>query len=122
MVRSIRGATTVLKNDKVEILKNTKDLLNDIIKKNNIDIEDIISVTFTMTKDLDKVYPAVSAREIGILNASLMCMQELYVENSLEKCIRVMFYINSNKKQCEMKHIYLKEAVNLRKDLVTLDE
>ncbi len=118
MLRSIRGATTVLDNTEDEILNNTEILLKAIIKKNNICTEDIISIFFTMTKDLDKVYPAVSARNLGILDASLMCTQELYVENSLKKCIRVMFNINSDKKQCEMKHIYLNEAVNLRKDLI----
>ncbi len=115
---SVRGATTVDKNDKEEILNNTEILLKKILHKNNIEIENIISIFFTMTKDLNKVYPAASARKIGITNASLMCMQELYVENSLEKCIRVMINIKSNKKQEKMKHIYLNKAKNLRPDII----
>ncbi len=117
-MRSIRGATTVEENTEDEILKNTKTLLKKIIKENNIETKDIVSIFFTMTKDLNKVYPAVSARELGIVDASLMCTQELYIENSLEKCIRVMFNINSNKKQSDMKHIYLNKAKTLRKDLL----
>ncbi len=117
-MKSIRGATTVTKNSKEEILESTEKLLIEILSQNNIEIEHIVSIFFTMTKDLDKVYPAVSARNIGITEASLMCMQELYVENSLQKCIRVMININSEKKQSEMKHIYLKGAKVLRKDIV----
>ncbi len=118
-MRSIRGATTVVNNTEKEILQNTEQLLLEILNKNDIDIEDIISIFFTMTKDLDKVYPAVSARNIGITEASLMCNQELYVENSLKKCIRVMVIVNMNseKKQREMKHIYLNGAKILRKDI-----
>ena len=114
---SIRGATTVINDNKEEILLNTKELLQEIIKINKIDIEDIISIFFTATNDITKEYPAVAAREIGILNASLMCMDELYIEGSLPKCIRVMVNIETNKKQKDMKHIYLKEAIGLRPDL-----
>ncbi len=119
-MRSIRGAITVELNDEKQILDETKKLLNTIIEKNNVNIEDIVSIFFTMTKDLDKVYPAKSARELGITEAGLFCTQELYVENSLEKCIRVLLHINSYKSQKDMKHIYLKEAKKLRLDL--LDE
>ena len=118
---SIRGATTVENNLESEILHNTEILLNEIIEKNNINIDDIISIFFTMTRDLTKVYPAVSARKLGIVNASLMCLDELYIENSLEKCIRIMFLVNSNKKQKDAKHVYLNNAKNLRKDLLKKD-
>ena len=119
---SIRGATTVENNLESEILHNTEILLNEIIEKNNINIDDIISIFFTMTRDLTKVYPAVSARKLGIVNASLMCLDELYIENSLEKCIRIMFLVNSNKKQKDAKHVYLNNAKNLRKDLLKDNE
>lgn len=114
---SIRGATTVLNNNKEEIIESTIELLHKIIDANNIDIEDIISILFTATKDITKVYPAVAARQIGIVNASLMCMDELYIEGSLPKCIRVMVSIETSKKQKDMKHIYLRNAINLRPDL-----
>ncbi len=115
---SIRGAITVENNDKHEILSATTELLEEIIKMNNLDIENIVSILFTATNDLTKVYPAVAARNLGVKEAGLMCMQELYVEDSLQKCIRVLVNINSNKKQSEMKHIYLREAEKLRPDLV----
>lgn len=119
MVCCVRGATTVKENSRAEILENTKVMLYEIIRENNLNIEEIISILFTCTKDLTKVYPAVAAREIGIVDASLMCVQELYVEGSLEKCIRVSVTVEGNLKQKECKHIYLNEATRLRPDIVS---
>ncbi len=113
----IRGAVTVEENSRECILENTKILLTEIIKSNNINLENIVSVIFTATKDIDAVYPAVAAREIGIVNAGLMCTQEMYVKGSIEMCIRVLVNIECDKTQKDMKHIYLKEAVKLRPDL-----
>ncbi len=118
---SVRGAITVENNTEDEILKATEQLLQKILNENNIFIENIISVFFTMTKDLTKVYPAVSARKLGITNASLMCYDELYIENQLQKCIRVMIQFYSNKNQSEIYHIYLNEAKKLRPDLIKED-
>lgn len=117
-VITIRGAVTVEENDKNQILENTKLLIQEIINKNNLLYEDIISVFFTATKDLDKEYPAKAARMIGLVECSLLCFQEMYVENSLGKCIRVLIMVNSNKKQSEVKHIYLKDAKQLRPDII----
>lgn len=114
---AVRGATTVNHNDEKEILEETKKMLRKIIELNDINIDEIISVFFTMTKDLDAVYPAVAIREMGIVNAALMCYAELDVENSLEKCIRVMVQVDVNKKQRDCKHVYVNGAVGLRKDL-----
>lgn len=117
-VSCIRGAITIDNNAKDDILTNTENLLNEIIKENNINIENIINILFTATNDIDMAYPAVAARKIGITNAGLMCMQEMYVEGSLRMCIRVLVTINSDKKQNQVKHIYLKGAEVLRPDLI----
>ncbi|MEA5085283.1 Chorismate mutase AroH [bioreactor metagenome] len=116
MTICIRGAVTA-KNSKDNILAKTKELLIEIIEENNLNIEDITAIFFTATKDLDKVYPAVSARAIGITDAALMCFQEMYVEGSMEKCIRVTVMTESDKKQKDAKHIFLGEAQKLRPDL-----
>lgn len=89
----IRGAITAKENTKECIINTSKRLIEEIIEKNELDISDIISIVFTATKDLDKAYPAVGAREIGLTSAALMCLQEMYVENSLTKCIRVMVMV-----------------------------
>ena len=113
---NIRGAITA-ENTREDILAKTETMLKAIIDENNIKTEDILSVLFTATKDLDKVYPAVAARGLGITRAALMCMQEMYVEGSLPKCIRVMVTVKSDKAQAEANHVYLGEAERLRPDL-----
>ncbi len=113
---NIRGAITA-ENTKDDILDKTEKMLISIIDENGLKIDDILSILFTATKDLDKVYPAVAARRIGITRAALMCMQEMYVEGSLEKCIRVMVTVKSEKEQKEANHVYLGEAERLRPDL-----
>ena len=114
-IRGIRGATTVKNNDKKDILAATKELLSEIVKANQIRIEDIASIIFSATKDLDAEFPAVAAREIGWNETPLLCTKEIEVPGGLEKCIRVLILVNSDKTQKEIKNIYLKEAVNLRR-------
>lgn len=114
---TIRGAITVNKNTKEDIIKYTKKLLIEIIKQNNINKSDVISILFSATKDLNKAYPAIAARELGFNNCGLMCFQEMDVEGSLNKCIRILVFLQSNIKQSDIKHIYLEKASILRPDL-----
>lgn len=113
----IRGAITTEENNKEEILEQTRRMLLEIIKRNDLNIEDILSIHFTATKDLDAVYPAVVAREIGVTEAALMCMQEMYVVGSLTQCIRCAVFCENGKIQKEAKHVYLDKAERLRPDL-----
>lgn len=117
MVRAIRGATTVENNDKTEIWDATQQMLLEIMKQNNLEKEDMISITFTMTSDLDACYPAVRAREMGFSTVPLMNMSELEVEGAIKKCIRVIILTNQDKKLDEIKHVYLNRAKALRPDL-----
>jgi len=114
----VRGATTVKCDEEDEILGQTTDLLNKIMAINNFKIDDIVSILFSVTKDLTKVYPAKAARNIGIVNSALMCVQEMYVESSLEKCIRIQMNAYSDIDQKNSRHIYLNGAKSLRPDLV----
>lgn len=114
---SIRGAITVAENTKIDILESTKILLLAILESNNLTHNDLISIYFTATKDLTKAYPAVAARELGITDASLSCVQEMYVEGSMEMCIRVQLLVNSDDCQKDAKHVYLREAKKLRPDI-----
>lgn len=116
-IRGIRGAISVEQNSEIEILDNTKQLLKEIIQVNNIKLNDIISCLFTVTKDLDAVYPAVAARELGWTEIPLICVNEMLVPGSLEKVIRVLLHVNSIKSQNEIIHVYLKRANVLRPDL-----
>lgn len=116
-MKSIRGAITVENNNKDEILKATEALLEAIISTNRLELEQIISIIFSATNDLDAAYPAVAARTLAITEASLLCVQEMNVENSLRKCIRILMHVDSQLKQSEMLHVYLKDAAVLRPDI-----
>jgi len=112
--RGIRGATTVECNEREEILAATTELLLLMIQQNNIEVEDIASASFTLTDDLNAVFPAVAARQIGWSEVPLICMREIPVPNSLGKCIRVLLLANTTRGASEIQHIYLRNAVSLR--------
>jgi len=117
MIRAIRGATTA-ENTKENIIGNTRQLLEEIVKSNSLEIDQIVSILFTCTKDLNAAYPAVAAREMGITHAALMCVQEMDVVGSLPRCIRVQVTVAIDIPQKDVRHIYLKEARALRPDLL----
>ncbi len=118
--RGIRGATTVTRNDRQEILGETLVLLREIVERNQFDPEDVSSIWITMTADLDAAFPALAIREMaGWSMVPLMCAVEASVQNSLPQCIRLMIHINTTKTQQEIKHVYLNEATRLRPDLAT---
>jgi chorismate mutase len=117
MVNAIRGATTVDENTEQEILEATSELLKAMLEQNGIETEDIISVIFSVTTDLNAAFPAVAARRMGWTETALMCTYEIDVPGSLRKCIRVMMHIRTEKKSRELKFVYLKAARQLRPDL-----
>ena len=118
-VLAVRGATTVRENNYDQIIRETSIMITSIIEQNHLEYDDIISMCFTMTSDLEKVYPSVAVREnLEVCDIPLLNFEEKYIEGSLKKCIRVLIHINSNKSKHEIKHIYLNEAKNLRKDIV----
>ncbi|MEA4973300.1 Chorismate mutase AroH [bioreactor metagenome] len=117
MTVAIRGATTVDENDKEMIYSATEEMMRELFDLNAVKIEDVVSIVFTATSDLDKAYPAVAVRKMGITEAALMCVQELYVKGSLRNCIRVMVTVEGDYKRDALKHVYLRNAVGLRPDL-----
>jgi len=117
LVRAIRGATTVEKNDANEIIEETRKLLLEIVEKNSIMEDDIISIIFTVTKELNAAFPAVAARHVGWTEVALICTNEIDVPGSLANCVRVLIHVNTEKSNNEMKHVYLKGARILRPDL-----
>jgi chorismate mutase len=119
-VRGIRGATTVERDEAELVLQATQELLEEMLRANNItDFEPIASIFFTTTHDLTSTFPAEAARRIGMHSVPLICNLEIPVPNRLQRAVRVMLQINTQKSQTEIKHIYLREAVKLRPDLVS---
>jgi chorismate mutase len=115
--RGIRGATTAERNEREEILMATTELLQLMVRKNELHVEDIASAIFTVTEDLDAEFPAAAARQLGWDEVALMCMREIPVPNSLGKCIRVLLHVNTTRIASEIRHVYIREAVTLRPGL-----
>ncbi len=116
--RGIRGATTVTLNQREAIVEATVELLEQIIAANDVREPDVASVIFTMTADLDAIYPAVAARRLGWTHTALLCQQEMAIAGSLPRCIRVLVHWNTDRPIDQIRHIYLREAQALRPDLV----
>jgi chorismate mutase len=120
LCRGVRGATTVERNEREEILRATRQMLALIIRQNGIDKADVASAIFTTTPDLNAEFPALAARQLGWLDVALLCAHEMAIPGSLEKCIRVLIHWNTQRKPQEIKHVYLREAAALRPDLCSL--
>jgi chorismate mutase len=117
-VRGIRGAITVESNTREAILDATRELLNELIRVNNIKAGDVASAWFTMTSDLNAEFPAVVARQhFGWTNVALECVQEMDVPGSLRLCLRILLHVNTERSQDEVCHVYLRGASVLRPDL-----
>ena len=117
--RGIRGATTSKDNTKNSIIEATKELLEQMINSNSIDLEDISFAIFTTTKDLNAEFPALAARLIGWEDIALMCAHEIDVPGAQKLCIRILLNINTEKTQKELVNIYLRDAVNLKSRGIT---
>lgn len=116
-VRAIRGATTVSENSVEAIREAVTELLDELERRNPIDPDDIVSVTFSVTRDLDAMFPAAIARERSLWqNVPLLDVQQMHVEGSLERCIRCLIHINTPD-PFKIHHPYLRQAKHLRPDL-----
>ncbi|CAM4060873.1 chorismate mutase [Mesobacillus thioparans] len=118
MIRGIRGAITVTSNEESEIILGAERLLKEMIASNEIAPDDVASIFISVTDDVDAAFPAKALRNLdGWTLVPIMCMKELAVTGSLPMCIRVMIHFNTEKKQDEIRHIYLEGAAGLRPDL-----
>jgi chorismate mutase len=118
-IRGIRGATTVSVDEPDLILQATRELLEAILDENEgMHPEDIASAVFTVTDDLASTFPAQAARQMGWELVPMLCAREIPVPDSLPRVIRVLVHWNTEIPQSEIKHVYLREAVKLRPDLV----
>jgi chorismate mutase len=113
---AIRGAITVSENEASQIEQASVELLEKIVEKNGLKRENIVFLLFTSTKDLDSQYPAAGIRKAGYLDIPMLCVSEMPVEGSLERCIRVLVLVNMDKAH-EARHVYLEGAKKLRPDL-----
>ena len=116
-VRAIRGAIQVDENTSAAIREGVLELMPEILKSNNLTNNELISVFFTTTADLNADFPASFAREIGFENVPLICSVEIDVPGALPRVIRAMVHVECNLDRTQIKHIYLRGAAALRRDL-----
>jgi len=116
-VRGIRGAIQVDQDNKESILRSTAELLEKMIKINEVDTQEIVSIFFTSTDDLNAEYPAYAAREMGLTEVPLLCSRELNISKAMARLIRILIHVNTNKTQNEIRHLYLGATKSLRPDL-----
>jgi tryptophan synthase alpha chain len=112
--RGIRGATTVETNTSEDILEATTDLLDAIIRLNDVAAEDVVSAIFTTTPEITASFPAMAARELGWTDVPLLCAHEMAVPGALRGVVRILLHINTTRTPSEIRHVYLREARALR--------
>lgn len=116
-VRAIRGATQVEANSAESITAGTQELLREMLSLNSLTPDDVISVLFTSSPDLDAAFPAAAARLVGFENTPLICSVEIDVAGALPRTVRVMAHVDSDLSKSEIAHIYLHGAKALRRDI-----
>ncbi len=115
-VRGVRGATMVRDNTREAILDATREMLQELVEANGIQVDEIASAFFSTTRDLNADYPALAARQLGWTDVALMCMHEMDVPHGLPRIVRVMLHWNTTKKSDQIVHVYLNGAEALRPD------
>jgi chorismate mutase len=115
-LHALRGATSVERNDPESIVAATRELMSELMTRNGIRVEQMVSCIFSATGDLDAEFPAVAARDIGLNRVPLLCTREIDVPGALERVIRVLIHYYAGDGH-NAQHVYLREAKNLRTDL-----
>lgn len=116
-VRALRGATTVAEDTETQITERVQELLADLLERNGLVHEDVISVIFTATADIVSMFPATAARGIGFGAVPLLCASEIPVPGSMPRCIRVLLHVATDRPKADLRHVYLHGAQVLRDDL-----
>jgi chorismate mutase len=117
MVRGLRGATTVDADTVVQVTERSQELMRELLTKNGLIEDDIVSALFTTTADVTSIFPATAIREIGFGAVPLLCAAEIPVPGSMPRCIRVLLHVYTARARDEMHHVYLHGAQGLRDDL-----
>lgn len=119
-VRGLRGATSCVENSAGSILQATQELLEELLRANQLsDFDEIVSAIFTTTADLNAAFPAEAARGLGMHQVPLLCSTEIDVPGAMPRCIRILLHVNTEKRAQEMVHVYLREAKRLRPDMTS---
>jgi chorismate mutase len=116
-VRAVRGATRVDVDDREHILTATRELVAHLLESNELEPQDVVSVVFTATRDLTAVAPALAARQLGLHDVALICAQEMWVEGSMERVVRLLAHIETDRPRQAVANVYLRGTEVLRGDV-----
>jgi chorismate mutase len=116
-VRAIRGAVQVDADEREAILEGTTELVTEVMARNELTPDDVISVLFTLTSDLKAEFPALAARKIGFGEVPMMCATEIPVPGALPRVVRLMMHVETGRSRREIQHVYLRGAAALRLDI-----
>ena len=116
-MRAIRGAIQVAANDRESILDGTIELVTEVITRNDLTTDDVISVIFAATPDITAEFPALAARKIGFHDVPLLCTTEIGVPGALPRVVRLLMHVDTGRPRSEIQHVYLRGATMLRLDI-----
>lgn len=116
-VRAIRGAVQLDTDEREHMLASVAELVGEILSRNELTVDDLISIVFTATPDLHAEFPAVGARDIGITDVPLLCAAEIDVAGAMPRVIRTLVHAETDRARADVQHVYLRGAVALRKDI-----
>ena len=116
-VRGIRGAIRAAENNAESVQSATRELVEAMMKANDLKLDDIISAFFTATPDLNATFPAYATRELGWKHVPMLCAQEIAVPGAMTRVIRILFHVNNGAPSDEIKHVYLGDTKTFRPDL-----
>jgi len=116
-VRAIRGAVQIEADERGAILEGTAELVTQIMARNELSTDDVISVLFTATPDLTAEFPALAARKIGFHDVPLICATEIAVPGAMPRVVRLMAHVPTDLPRSAIQHVYLRGAAALRLDI-----
>ncbi len=116
-VRAVRGATQVERDDRELVLAASRELVSLVLEKNGLIADEVISIMFTATRDLASVAPALAARQLGLDEVALICVQEMWVEGSMPRVIRLLAHVETDHPRSTITNVYLNGTELLRREV-----
>lgn len=116
-VRALRGATTFDVDEAEHVSERVVELVTEMLQRNQVSHDDVVSIIFTATEDLTSTFPATAARRLGLGDVPLICARELSIDGAMERCVRVMMHFDTTLERSALRHVYLHDARGLRDDL-----
>ncbi|MGA3352459.1 MAG: chorismate mutase [Acidimicrobiales bacterium] len=117
VLRALRGATTLEQDTAEQVSERVRALVFAMLERNGIDHDDLVSILFTATDDINSLFPATAARSLGLGDVPLICARELAIKGAASRCIRVLMHFYTERTRDSLHHVYLEGARGLRDDL-----